>query len=497
MVKKIPVQEASLILAAEECERASFHSIHKFSRHDETIIGKLMAHGPVLLQGGRGTGKSALMIAASLGLAPADAESDVLGFYISLRYVPLLRSEGPKYEKTFCEWVSAQIQQVLQGEATEFPTASEPGRLKIALSRLAASSGKRIVLFFDDAAHLGRETSLSTFFDIFRNLGSDVISCKAAIYPGVTEFGTRFDVYNDATVVDVVRDPEDPAFEALFHEIMSARYPELASHKTTGFTIKELAGFLGGAVLGNTRAFVFACNDLHDNLSDGSSLGFNALGSSLLRLAADYYWPLFEEVTPKLGKYVTAVSVSEEIVQRLYQAAANPSNATSVLVHRKLVARYAKPFELLEYAGFLVRREASRAMKSGGRGPRYDLNLCNLLEKTPGTRLTSALFKDWHDKSTNPLEVHERGNLLDGVLVALPDERQELEILSKPIDILKKSPAYPYGLTDLKIERLKEADITTVRGLADASDEQLLSIESVGEVFVDRFRSVTAQAIWM
>ncbi|WP_295608667.1 hypothetical protein, partial [uncultured Lamprocystis sp.] len=365
------------------------------------------------------------------------------------------------------------------------------------LKYLSVQTGKRIVLFFDDAAHIGRETSLSTFFDIFRTLSSDTISCKAAIYPGVTEFGVRFDVFNDATVVDIVRTPEQSGFRELFSEILHIRYPQFTSDRISGFSLDEFAVFVANAVLGNMRGFVFLCNAISEYNDSGTKIGLPALGTTLLRLAADYYWPLLEEVKPKLGKYTPAVETAREIAEVLFRECATVEECSSVLVHRKIVARYSRPFEILEYVGFIARREASRAMRSGGRGTRYAVNLCNLLEVTTGARLTKAIFEKWSNNDFTFAELHEKGEQFKNIAVPIPIEGAELGILSEPIDILKKSKAYPYGLTELKIDRLKAVGIECVGDLADASDEELLSIESVGEVFVDRFRSAVAQAIWM
>ena len=93
------------------------------------------------------------------------------------------------------------------------------------MTDLAQTLKRRIVLMFDDAAHIGREASLAEFFDVFRTLSSSAVSCKATIYPGVTNFGNRFDVFNDATVVDVIRDEDQPGFAALFADVVRARYP--------------------------------------------------------------------------------------------------------------------------------------------------------------------------------------------------------------------------------------------------------------------------------
>src|SRR6266849_7163132 len=149
--------EVSLILAAEECRPDQFDVIHKFSQHDKRIIRKLIAHGPVLLQGGRGSGKSALLIAASREMAPYNSPSDVIGLYVSLRYVPLLQATGSDYEKLFCQWVGQRIQRVLGNTPHDFPDSHDVRQLKNGLSELSMAADKRVVLLFDDAAHIGRE----------------------------------------------------------------------------------------------------------------------------------------------------------------------------------------------------------------------------------------------------------------------------------------------------------------------------------------------------
>lgn len=125
------------------------------------------------------------------------------------------------------------------------------------------------------------------------------------------------------------------------------------------------------------------------------------------------------------------------------------------------------------------------------------MNLCNLLERVSGSRLTAILFDQWYARSGNPVEIHEKGTHFSGIDVPKPAESGDMEILRMPIEKLAKSTCYPYGLTNQKIDRLKEAKIDTVGQLANASDEDLLHIESVGEMTLDRFRSVVGQAIWM
>jgi predicted AAA+ superfamily ATPase len=68
--------EVNLVLAAEDFDEADFNRLHRFSKNDERVISKLMAHGPVLLQGSRGSGKSALMRAAAERLRRTEVRSE-------------------------------------------------------------------------------------------------------------------------------------------------------------------------------------------------------------------------------------------------------------------------------------------------------------------------------------------------------------------------------------------------------------------------------------
>ncbi len=494
--------QAELILAAEDCELDQFDTLHKFSTlNDERVLLSLRAHGPVLLRGGRGTGKSAYMIAASRKLDPDTPDASAIGIYMSLRNAPLLKSTGEKYGTILCEIIIAAVLEKLGDRASGFDPSPDVSSIQTALTRLARSLGKRIVLFFDDAAHLGRETSLEEFFDSYRTLSSSAVSCKAAIYPGVTQFGTRFDVYNDATVIDLNRSEQLPGFAETFSEVMSARYPGVFSADTfaRGLTKELVASFLAQSVLGNMRGFVFACNELKAACADGRKIGLSELGATLIHLARNYYWPLLEEIKPKLGKYESMVKVSQDIAEQVFRDCGQaPRNPRDMLIHRELDEKLSKPLQILEYAGFISKREASRAMKSGGRGGRYALNLCNLLEQTQGARLTADLFNLWTsiNQREEPFQFHKTSKL---AIFKLPELREsvDLKIFDEPIKRLIKSRAYPYGLTRQKITILTKANIATVGELAEVDFARLTALPTIGKAAARRILNVLGQAVWM
>lgn len=493
-------QDASLILAAEDCEPGAFDALHKFpSRNDQRIMRTLIAHGPVLLRGGRGSGKSAFMIAAAKRLLPELSDAPAIGIYMSLRHAPLLKSSGDVYGKILCEIIIRSVKDTLGSRADDFSPSTDVGSLQYELSNLADRLGKRLVLFFDDAAHLGREASLEDFFDTYRTLSGSAVSCKAAIYPGVTKFGVRFDVYNDATVIDLLRSEELPEFNEIFTEVMDARYPgDFEGVFGSGLDKKIVAGFLAQSVLGNMRGFVFACNKLKGRVAGSTKIGLTELSETLIDLAANYYWPLLQEIKPKLGMYEPMVAVAQEIAEISFvEVGERSSNPRDMIVHRDIDERLAKPLQILEYAGFVSKREASRAMKSGGRGARYALNLCSLLEQSSGSRLTRELFDRWCQRSREEAVQFGRSSALGAIKIPETPDIEDLAILDEPIDTLLKSKLYPYGLSQQRIDSLKESGFITVGDLALASDDDLDSIHYFGDASITRVRNVVGQAIWM
>jgi hypothetical protein len=244
------------------------------------------------------------------------------------------------------------------------------------------------------------------------------------------------------------------------------------------------------------RGFIFAANKLGE-VGERGNIDLPALTEVLKNLSENYYWPLLEELRPKLGVYEPMLAPAQQIAGVFFQEAADQRESTSVLVFKDIVGKLAKPIELLEYAGFLSRREASKAMKSGGRGVRYQLNLCNLLERVRGAKLTQDIFSSWSATSpVEPIEFH-RGSKLAELAVPAPLDKSELGVLALDIDSLKQSSIYPYGLSEQKIAVLKQAGLTTIGQLADAPDEQLMALTSIGEVMKVRIKNVIGQAIWM
>lgn len=308
-------------------------------------------------------------------------------------------------------------------------------------------------------------------------------------------------MYNDSTVIDITRS-DISANRNYFVDVVKARYPKLAVPETFSDRLSPLqfANLLGRAVVGNMRGFILACNRFEGK----TKIGIPDINQCLLNMNTDYYWPLMDEVAPKLGIYEPLLEPARELIEAVVDHSCRPVRDKQktiaqdrVLIHRNIVGQYAKILEILEYLGFISKREASRAMKSGGRGPVFAINLCNILEAIPSKRLTIEMIDEWVAASVEPSEIHISSNVFQNIKLPPLPEEHGLSILDKDVSVLAKSPAYPYGLTDDKISRLKNENIETVCDLAKATDQELDAIDGVGKATIRRMRNVIFQAVWM
>ncbi len=489
--------DSDIRIAAEEYSEKEFSSHHVFTTSDETIIRRLIAAGPVLLRGPRGSGKSAYMLAAHKKIR--SSEASIFSVYISLRYFPLLTANADEYLTILIPFVAEQIQKELQEHQIKndrnFKAISTLTELRSSLDDIGVQEQKRIVLLFDDVAHIGREVSLSGFFGFFRTLSSSVISCKAAIYPGVTKFGARFDFYNDATVVEAQRDERSPDFQEFFDTLLKNHHPNIYDRADSKL-LPQLGLLLGRTVLGNVRAFNWLCR----HLSTYQLISLQSFGDSLKSYASSSLYPALDELETKLGSYASLLNVARDLAEIISKDCGR-RKVNSMIVHRDHVQRMGKVFEILEYTGFIAKREASRSLlRSGtGRGPRYVLSLGPLFENVPGSTMSYDLAHSMTRVNVEKDELVEYEPLSEIKNLIYPEPTAEtlLDVLNLSIDKLKTSNAIPYGLTDLMINALQLGGYKTVEDVVRVSVETLDELPQIGEAKARRIRNAVEQAIWM
>ena len=227
------------------------------------IRAKLLGRGAKLLSGPRGTGKTHQM--RFVYLECVNQQNRPAAVYVSFsryaRLEPLLRT-APDALKTFTSWVIAKIaiglatfgsdcnidlSSTIESEIGLTPAEIEAYIAEIEngdrlmshdaaqrvlniarlhdLLRVAcnACNRSRVVLLLDDAALSLTPEYHIEFFNVFQDLKSPIVSPKASVYPGTTQYGPRFHARHDAETVNAWLSVEEPEYTDVMSELLSKR----------------------------------------------------------------------------------------------------------------------------------------------------------------------------------------------------------------------------------------------------------------------------------
>lgn len=231
---------------------------------DRKIIDHIKAVTPTLIEGSRGTGKSFLLKVAEAELNANFKTDRILPVYVTFIKSSLVQTDNPE---DFNKWMIAKLcAQVLRSfrkkglgsiseSASSLVTSKTGGKLEDRLETLVKklenswkgdsakvekadippldefkdalldlceeNDVKRVAIFFDEVAHVFRPEQQRMFFSLFRDLRAPHISCSAAVYPGVTSYGSTFQLAHDATLLSVNRDVLSKDYVESMEDIVS------------------------------------------------------------------------------------------------------------------------------------------------------------------------------------------------------------------------------------------------------------------------------------
>lgn len=263
------------------------------SEYFENIQKKLQGTGAKLLVGPRGTGKTHQMLIAHLKCKQSNDKP--VSLYVSFnRYYHLepLMSRAPNAIKIFHTWVLSKIILAIYdfSESLELNTTTllnkhwlSKSKLEIFIGQaekgifrfddehlleelnvsfvkniieelIILSKRKRAILLLDDAALTLTQEYLVEFFEIFISLKSSNISPKASVYPGTTEYGTKFHLGHDAEKVECwLNINEDMKSYSLFMDTMIEKRLSTITNQIDS----DIVEILKYASFGIPRAFIF------------------------------------------------------------------------------------------------------------------------------------------------------------------------------------------------------------------------------------------------
>jgi hypothetical protein len=332
----------------------------------DDIQRKLIGRGTKLVVGPRGCGKTHMMRFAQLSCIE-DASSP-FAIYVSFnryyRLEPMLQSKANAI-RLFQVWTLANTllatinavrlfdkqhdaeqtvglgRRPLETLIARLETAAP---LDTALSELASTltvksvidaierttekmPRKRCILLLDDAALTLTPDYLVEFFEIVRTIKTQLISPKASIYPGTTEYGPRFHAHHESEEVPVWLSLESSDYESMMGAIASKRFGELDKIST------DIADQIRYAAFGVPRAYLTMLRRFVEGGGGSTQQALNATIDEHMnaRLVE------FQSLASKVPKFASLVEVGQSFFHRCVETLRDANIANSESATRQLL----------------------------------------------------------------------------------------------------------------------------------------------------------------
>lgn len=425
--------EQIFVEQAEYLADDSFNQWHAAHPDEKTIIKKLTQGGAKLISGPRGCGKTTLMLKGFHAMVhnPDAAFPVYVNYKRSLSIEPIYKT-GTDGTYWFNQWVILKLylgiyatldrlgstleMSISREEATkaasllEMSNAGKVNLQSLSVPMLEAdihriiekSNRNRCVLLLDDAAHAFSVDQQRDFFDFFRQIKSQSISPKAAVYPGVTNYSSSFHVGHDAEQIDVWIKPDREAYLHFMRSFIKTRFPEAITNTLSN---SETIDLLSYASFGIPRTLLNMLQELSIE-KDGELERISLNRIDVLRAIKQHFTntkKLFTSLSAKLPIYKSFISTGELILSNALglvkaynkEKAIDRQSVSIAISSEDLSHEMSKVFALFQYAGLCIPKDELVSRGEKGRFQIYTLHYAGLIDANALIGAKSLSIQDY------------------------------------------------------------------------------------------------------
>jgi hypothetical protein len=307
-----------------------------------------------------------------------------LGIYESLDKL------GKKFDMSVSREEAGRVTSSLEmSRASGFSTQSvTTERLTEDLAQIYDKVGRtRAVLLLDDAAHAFSSDQQRDFFDFFRQVKTQSISPKAAVYPGVTAYSSSFHVGHDAEQINAWLRPDHEKYLDFMRELVRSRLPSEIYAAIAGTDYLDLMSY---ASFGVPRALLNMLQELAIEEND-ELIRINLTRTAVLSAIKQHYGntrKLFSSLSAKIPIYKAFVETGDDMLKNALYLIKDYNKGKRVDLQSVSIAisidelspEITKIFEFFQYAGLCLPKEdlVSRGVK--GRFQIYTMHYAGIVD---------------------------------------------------------------------------------------------------------------------
>lgn len=185
------------------------------------------------------------------------------------------------------------------------------------LELIEAYGLKRIIFLFDEAAHVFSYSQQEKFFTFFKTLRNPLIACKAAVYPGITNYGKYFERGQDAKELKVQWSPLDNSDIEYIEKIIKKRLQAFDLNYWSKLTDnRDILKTLCICSNGNPRFAFHIIDELENSKAFKSSKISSQILLNAIRSVFNTKWKEFETLKHRLIKYENYISEAEIFIKQ-------------------------------------------------------------------------------------------------------------------------------------------------------------------------------------
>ena len=361
---------------------------------------------------------------------------------------------------------------------------------------------KRVIFYFDEAAHTLFPYQQELFFTIFKKLKSQNIACKASVYPLITNYGNDFQPAQDAKKIVVEKDDESNNMLIFFQEFYNRRIEydsksELLKNSLNDENFKKISY----ASSGNPRRFL----NLIEKIRQSEKLTKSKLTQIIREHAHNELWEYHNKLSQgniDLRAYVEIGKkfINEHIVSTLQKANKDKTSEKfrAFSIDSDVNSDFNKMLKTLEYSGIIDFKKQLK-IREGVTGNYYTLNLAlcfaeNIIDikdigktelrRSPSLTANSEIIQEYTKKivdllSSNCPKCNSKINNNMKFCSNCGNDLRDIEsvfekMVKQPINLLK------IELIGYKIMEKLQERFETIKDLIDAEDSDILKIYLIG-----------------